>query len=105
MRVRTPWPAGGNHQCWKSPSTNCRAVAREIDRRLQGGAWIEAGADALGQRDGGAERGGIVDGAIAPDELAAVGRPCGLPAAKVGKSHAPTMMHVPGIAREDSAAR
>src|SRR5271166_371466 len=26
MRVRTPWPECGSHQCWTSPSTNCRAV-------------------------------------------------------------------------------
>ena len=203
MRVRTPWPAGGNHQCWTSPSTNCRAAARrmcsrassglrhgerhavlklvaetvgaarliegrarpeaagqglveqpavqqdvhgairrlhlhraerllpiardlamdgveiggaiardqgprlggvaglaeeeddlgraialELDRRLQGRAGIEAGADALRQRDGGAQRGGIVDGAIAADELAAIGGPCRLAAAQVGEGHA-----------------
>ena len=28
MRVRTPRPDGGCHQCWTSPSTNCRAAAR-----------------------------------------------------------------------------
>ena len=28
MRVRTPRPDGGCHQCWTSPSTNCRRGAR-----------------------------------------------------------------------------
>ena len=26
--MRTPWPEGGCHQCWTSPSTNWRAAAR-----------------------------------------------------------------------------
>ena len=37
MRVRTPWPAGGSHQCWTSPSTNCRAAARRRCSRVSSG--------------------------------------------------------------------
>ena len=28
MRVRTPLPDAGSHQCWTSPSRNCRPAAR-----------------------------------------------------------------------------
>ena len=37
MRVRTPWPDGGSHQCWTSPSTNCRAAARRRCSRVSAG--------------------------------------------------------------------
>ena len=69
-----------------------RAAALELDRRLQRGAGIEAGADALRQRDGAAQRGGIVDGAVAADEFAAVGGPGRLAAAQVGEGDARAVM-------------
>ena len=37
MRVRTPRPAGGCHQCCTSPSTNCRAAARRRCSRASSG--------------------------------------------------------------------
>ena len=37
MRVRTPWPECGSHQCWTSPSTNCRAAARSRCSRVSAG--------------------------------------------------------------------
>ena len=32
-----PGPAGGSHQCWTSPSANCRAAARRICSRVSSG--------------------------------------------------------------------
>ena len=79
------------------------AAGRQVDRGLQGRARIEAGAEALRQRQVGAERGGIVHAAVAADELAAIARPRGLTAGEVGEGHAASVMEVPFVAREDRA--
>ena len=34
MRVRTPWPECGNHQCCTSPCANCRPAARKRCSRV-----------------------------------------------------------------------
>ena len=43
MRVRTPRPAGGCHQCCTSPSTNCRAAARRICAAGLAGRAVDQG--------------------------------------------------------------
>ena len=67
MRVRTPGPAGGCHQCCTSPSSNCRAAARRIcAARFLGGAVdqghhvLELVAEAVGPA-------GLVERRPAPD--------------------------------------
>ena len=37
MRVRTPAPWGGCHQCWTSPSSNCREAASSSCSRVRSG--------------------------------------------------------------------
>jgi len=42
MCVRTPRPDGGCHQCWTSPSTNCRlALISRCSRSSSGWVWDE----------------------------------------------------------------
>ena len=36
-RDRRPWPPGSCHQCWTSPSWNCRAAARRTCARVRSG--------------------------------------------------------------------
>ncbi len=75
----------------------------ELDRGLQRGAGIEAGADALRQRVGVAQRRGISGRAIAPYEFSAVSGPARLLSGEIGKGHAGPVIDIPRIAREDRA--
>ncbi len=60
----------------------------QFDPGLQRRTGIEAGADALRQRNGATQGGGIVGRAVAADELAPVGGPAGLPARQIGEGDA-----------------
>ena len=56
-----------------------RAVRLELERRLQGAAGIETGADSIGERRASAQRGRSSERAVAAEELRPVAGPCELP--------------------------
>ena len=78
-------------------------VGRQLDRRLQRAAGIEAGADSPGKSVFALQRRGVIDGAVTPQELGAVTRPGRLPAAEVGERHARAEVGAPRIACEHRA--
>ena len=71
--------------------------------RLQRGARIEPGADASGQRAPSLERGGMVERAVAAEELGAVAVQAVWRPAEVGEGDALAELGVPGVAREQRA--
>ena len=79
------------------------AAARQLDGGLQGRAGVQPGAEALRQRQAGAEGRGIVHAAVSTDEFAAISRPRGLATGEIGKGYPAAMMQIPPVAREDRA--
>ncbi len=72
---------------------------------LQRAAGIQSGADAVGKRGAGDERGRRVEASEPPEELGAVGGPRSLPAAHVEEGDATAIVAIPGIAGEERAVR
>src|SRR3990172_12720091 len=78
-------------------STTARA---QFHRRLQGSAWVEAGADFPREPISAFERCRMVECAVAAKKLRPITCPCGLAPAEVDKGYAATELAVTGVTCE-----
>ena len=76
-------------------------AVRQLEARLQRGAGIQAGPHGPPQPVPAAEPGGPIQGAVASQELRAVGRPGGLAPAEIEECHPARELRVPGVPGQD----
>ena len=77
------------------------AAGGQLDHHLERRARVEPGADPPGRRGPALQHRGMVERAVAADELRAIGRPRGLAAAEIGERDAAREVGVPGVAGEE----
>ena len=77
----------------------------QLDYALQRSTRIKPRADLCAERQFPRKRRGPCGTAVASEEFHAVGGPCGLPAAEIGKGDAARKVHAPSIAGEDRPRR